>query len=155
MDFQDFEDNDIDSIVANIKKLSPLVTLQGIVTTNLKYICKFMGYLIQCQILLKPEYLKWDTIKYFGLQWKFLQDKKDKLSDIKLPKPGKNLPMIKWIPNDRTKCDSMIGSRGAPIGYVCDKPDYSNAAHDFMQDDNSMVLPFTEDCGCVAAVSIQ
>ena len=41
----------------------------------------------------------------------------------------------------------MIGSSEAPIGYVCYKPDYSNAALDFMQDANGIVLPFTEDCG--------
>ena len=84
-----------------------------------------MSYSIECKILLKLEYLKWDTIKYFGLQWKSFQDKKDKMSYIKLPKPEKNLPMIKWIPNARTNCNNMIGSRGAPIGYVCERPDYS------------------------------
>ena len=64
------------------------------------------------------------------------------------------MPMIQWIPNAQTKYDSMIGSRGAPIGYVCEKPDYSNPAPYFMQA-NGMVLPFPEDCGCFSAVLIQ
>ena len=62
--------------------------------------------------------------------------------------------MIKWIPNAWTKCDSMIGSKGAPIGYVCEKPDYSNPPPDFMQM-NGTFLPFPEDCGYVSAALIQ
>ena len=65
-----------------MKKLRPPVTLHGIATTKLKYTCDFMSYLHNCKIPLKLKFLKWYTIKYFGLQWKYLQDKHDKLGII-------------------------------------------------------------------------
>ena len=77
-----------------------------------QYTCDFISYLDECKIPLKLEYLKWDTIKYFGLQCNSLQDKHDKPSDINLPKPSEKMPMIKWISNKHTKLDSMIGLRG-------------------------------------------
>ena len=58
LDFADFCEDDIDSIVLNMKKLSPPVTLHGISMTKLKYTCSFMSYLNECRIPLKLEYLK-------------------------------------------------------------------------------------------------
>ena len=86
MDFAEFGEDDIDSIVLNMKKLRPPVTLHGIATTKLKYTCNFMSYLYDFKIPLELKFIKWDTIKYFGLQWKSIQAKHDKLSDINLPK---------------------------------------------------------------------
>ena len=90
-----------------------------------------MNYIVQCHFVLKASYLKWVTIKYFGFQWKSLQDKKGKLNDLKLPKSSKTLQMIKWMPSASTKIDSMVGSRGVPLGYCREKPDYSVPAPDF------------------------
>ena len=41
MDFAEFGEDDIDSIVSNMKKLKPPVTLHGIATTKLKYTCSW------------------------------------------------------------------------------------------------------------------
>ena len=90
-----------------------------------------MNYIVQCHFVLKASYLKWVTIRYFGLQWKSLQDKKEKLNDLKLPKPTKTLNMIKWMPCASTKIDSMVGSRGVPLGYCQEKPDYFVPAQNF------------------------
>ena len=55
LDFADFSEDDINYIVTNKEKISPPVTLQGILWAKLKQTCKFMGYLIQFQIILKTE----------------------------------------------------------------------------------------------------
>ena len=153
MDFAEFGEDDIDSIVSNMKKLKPPVTLHGIATMKLKYTCNFMSYLHECKIPLKSKLLHWDTIKYFGLQYKSLQDKHDKLGSVTLSKPSEKMPMIKWIPNARTKLDSMIGSRGAPLGYICEKPDYTVGIPEFMQLYGT-TLPFSEEYGSILAVLI-
>ena len=153
MDFVEFGEDYIDSIVLNMKKLRPPVTLRGIAITKLKYTCNFMSYLYDCKIPLKLKYLKLDTIKYLSLQWKSLQDKHDKLGSINLPKQNDKIPMIKWIPNARTKLDSMIGSRGAPLGYICEKPDYVVTIPEFMQVSGT-TLPFPEEYGSILAVLI-
>ena len=54
--------------------------------------------------------------QYFGLQMKPFQEMKVILSDIKLSNPRKNLYMIIRMPNARTKCHTIIGSRGVDKG---------------------------------------
>ena len=61
--------------------------------------------------------------------------------------------MIKWIPNAHTKLDSVIGLRRAPIGYICEKPDYVIGMPEFMQVSGT-TLPFPEEYGSISAVLI-
>ena len=45
----------------------------------------------------------------------------------------------------------MVVSRGVPLGYCWEKPDYSVPAPDFVVDpDTGQTLPFTELGGCIS-----
>ena len=61
--------------------------------------------------------------------------------------------MIQWIPNSQTKLDNMIGLRGAPLGFICEKPDYAIGFPELMQVSET-TLPFPEEYGSILAVLI-
>ena len=111
-----------------------------------------MNYIVRCWFILRASYLKWNTINYFGLQGKSLQDKNSKLNDLRFLKEGKNTPIIKWVPSANTKSDSMTGTRGAAIVYCCERSDYFVPAPDSIIDwTTGHTLPFIEEGECVFA----
>jgi hypothetical protein len=116
-DLAEFEDDDIDNVTRNLRKLTTAVNLSAITVKRLKCAAECARYYKSIGRDLSAASMQYNVLNVFWKQWSSLKlQKKD--DSTKFPKMDRNTTMLKWTELAANALGSRIGTRNAPLSYV-------------------------------------
>jgi hypothetical protein len=144
-DLVDFEDDDIDNVVANLRKLTPPVRLSALCVKRLKIAAEGVRYYKNLGRDLSATGMQYVVLDVFWKQFQSLKAQKKSSAEAKFPKMDRHVSMLRWTELALNALNSRIGGRYAPLSYVIRKDEaVPSVAHVLAAN-----LPWCEEYGSV------